>query len=398
MDSEDIMIAGVRIGTAAAGIRYQGRDDLVIFELAEGATTSAVFTQNRFAAAPVVVARKHLGITMPRYLLINAGNANAGTGQTGMDDALASCQHVAKAAGCQTEAVLPFSTGVIGEYLPMEKLLSGIDQAMTSTGDNHWSAAAKAILTTDTRIKLSQLEFSVNTNACRVMGIAKGSGMIHPSMATMLAFICTDAKISAELLQLALNEAIDESFNCITVDGDTSTNDACVVSATGQGELLITDEGPEFEVFKAKLTRVCKELAEAIVRDGEGATKLVRIRVEKGLNKTQCREIAFTVAHSPLVKTALFGQDPNWGRILAAVGRADADDFDLEAVEIYLDDVCIVRNGERDKDYTEDAGAQVMKQPEITIRIILNQSLAEAEILTSDLSHEYVSINADYRS
>ncbi|TNF91576.1 MAG: bifunctional glutamate N-acetyltransferase/amino-acid acetyltransferase ArgJ [Gammaproteobacteria bacterium] len=398
MTSDDLMIDGVRLGVTSAGIRYQGRDDVVLFELVDGTTTCAVFTQNRFAAAPVVIAREHLLTTMPRYLLINAGNANAGTGKTGMNDARASCAHVAKQAGCAAEAVLPFSTGVIGEYLPMDKLTIGIDKAMLALEQNQWPAAAKAILTTDTRTKTSHHEYTLNAKACRMTGIAKGSGMIHPNMATMLAFISTDASIPTNLLQLALNEAVDNSFNCITVDGDTSTNDACVVSATGQGELSINEEGPEFDVFKAKLTRVCKELAEAIIRDGEGATKFVRIKIEKGLNRQQCREIAFTVALSPLVKTALFGQDPNWGRILAAIGRARVEDFDLDKVEIYLDDVCIVRKGERDPEYTEDAGAQVMKQAEITIRVILNQADAQAEVLTSDLSHDYVSINADYRS
>lgn len=395
---ENHHIKGIKIGVSAAGIRYQDRDDVVVLELCEGSTTAATFTQNRFAAAPVIVARENLNKTDTRYLLINAGNANAGTGKQGMSDAIASCEYLANQIDCSHEAILPFSTGVIGEYLPMDKLQAGIDAAMTNLIEDNWQAAANAILTTDTRAKLFTHEFTLNGKVCRITGMTKGSGMIHPNMATMLAFVATDAAVPQPLLQKALSLAVDDSFNCITVDGDTSTNDACVVCATGRGELTVTDDDMALEVFTAKLTLVCQQLAEMIIKDGEGATKLARIKVSGGRNKEECKTIAYTVALSPLVKTALFGQDPNWGRILAAVGRAPVDEFDLSKVEIYLDDICIVRNGERDKWYTEEDGARVMQRDEITIHINMNVGDIEAVILTSDLSHDYVSINADYRS
>lgn len=392
------IIDGISIGTAAAGIRYKDRDDLVIFELPDSATTAATFTRNRFAAAPVIIAKKHLAQSSTKFLLINAGNANAGTGQQGMEDALASCQHLAESGGVSAENVLPFSTGVIGEYLPMDKLLKGIDAAQQSCSPQNWQAAAAAIMTTDTKAKLISEEFSINGKPCRITGICKGSGMIHPNMATMLAFVATDAALPTGLLQQASSQAVEDSFNCITVDGDTSTNDACVVCATGKGELFITEDDLVLEAFTAKLTLVCKQLAELIIRDGEGATKLARIKVNGGRDREECKTIAYTVALSPLVKTALFGQDPNWGRILAAVGRAPVDEFDLSKVDIFLDDVCIIRQGEKDKWYTEEDGVQVMQRPEITIQINMNQGDTSVEILTSDLSHDYVSINADYRS
>jgi len=391
-------INGIKIGVSAAGIRYQDRDDVVIFELAEGSSTAATFTQNRFAAAPVVVARKNLNKANTRYLLINAGNANAGTGEQGMSDAVASCEHLAKQIDSSSEAILPFSTGVIGEYLPMEKLQAGIDTAVANLTEDNWQAAAYAIMTTDTQAKQFTHEFTLNGKTCRITGITKGSGMIHPNMATMLAFVATDAVIPQALLYKALAFAVDDSFNCITVDGDTSTNDACVVCATGQGELALTTDDMALEVFSAKLTLVCKQLAEMIIQDGEGATKLARIKVSGGRNRQECKTIAYTVALSPLVKTALFGQDPNWGRILAAVGRAPIDEFDLSKIEIHLDDICIVKNGERDKWYSEEDGVRIMQRDEITIGINMNLGDAEIEILTSDLSHDYVSINADYRS
>jgi len=391
-------IKGIKIGVSAAEIRYQGRDDVVIFELCEGTTTAATFTSNRFAAAPVMVAKEHLNKADTYYLLVNAGNANAGTGQQGMQDAKASCHYLADQADTRAETVLPFSTGVIGEYMPMDKLNAGVDAAMANLLEDNWQAAANAIMTTDTKAKLFSHEFTVNGKSCRITGIAKGSGMIHPDMATMLAFVATDANIPRTLLQNALSQAVDDSFNCITVDGDTSTNDACVVGATGQGELTLGDDDMSLQVFTAKLTLVCRQLAEMIILDGEGATKLARIKVSGGRNREECKTIGYTVALSPLVKTALFGQDPNWGRILAAVGRAPVDEFDLSKVDIHLDDVCIVRQGERDEWYLEEDGARVMQRDEITIHINMNQGDADIEILTSDLSHDYVSINADYRS
>ena len=390
-------VDGIRLGVSSAGIRYSDRDDLVIFELSDNTTTAATFTQNRFAAAPVTIARNHIRQSQTQYLLINAGNANAGTGKQGFEDALASCDYLARARGCQAENILPFSTGVIGEYLPMEKLFTGIDAALSNMSEGNWQAAANAIMTTDTKAKLVSHDFTLNGKNCRITGMAKGSGMIHPNMATMLAFVTTDATIADELLSEALVQAVDDSFNCITVDGDTSTNDACVVCATGAGKLKINDT-TGLEVFTAKLTQVCQQLAEMIIRDAEGASKFVRIRVSGGRSKEECKTIGYTVALSPLVKTALFGQDPNWGRILAAVGRAPVDDFDLSTIDIYLDDICIVRKGERDEWYAEEDGARIMQRDSVTIHVAMNQGDFEAEILTSDLSHDYVSINADYRS
>jgi len=394
----DHTIRGIRVGVADANIRYTGRDDLTVFELAQGTTTAATFTRNRFAAAPVIVARGHLRAHPPRYLLINSGNANAGTGQRGLHDANASCALLAEQTGCTVEEILPFSTGVIGEYMPMDKMQPGISKALSGLSGDGWEAAANAIMTTDTTAKLVTHEFTLNAQPCRITGIAKGSGMIHPNMATMLAFVATDAHVPSTLLQKALKYAVDDSFNCITVDGDTSTNDACVACATGQGTLNINEDDMALEAFTAKLTLVCRQLAELIIRDAEGATKLARIRVEGGRTTEECRTVGFTVALSPLVKTALYGQDANWGRILAAVGRAPIDDFDLNQIEIYLDEICIVRNGEREPYYTEEDGARIMQRPELTIRINLNLGDHKTEILTSDLSHEYISINADYRS
>ena len=397
-DTVEAVIPGIRLGVSAANICYSDRDDIAILELGEKTTTAATFTRNRFAAAPVVIAKKHLATHQPRYLLINAGNANAGTGIQGINDAIASCELLAQLAGCATEEILPFSTGVIGEYLPMDKLLAGIRSARQQLAENNWLAAGKAILTTDTTEKLVSHEFTLNGKPCHITGMAKGSGMIHPNMATMLAFIATDASVTPSLLQQALSNAVDNSFNCITVDGDTSTNDACVVCATGQSELNFDSDDMALEVFTAKLTHVCQQLAELIIRDAEGATKLMRVRVEGGRNSQECRSMGFTVAQSSLVKTAMFGQDANWGRILAAVGRAPIEDFDLNKVDIYLDEINIVSKGEREKYYLEEDGARIMQRPEITIRINLNMGDANAEILSSDLSHAYVSINADYRS
>ena len=392
-------IDGIRLGVAAAGIRYTDRDDVVVIELGQAATTAATFTRNRFAAAPVTVARDHLAKSAGiRYLLINAGNANAGTGTRGMQDAQASCSYLAEQAGTDSSAVLPFSTGVIGEHLPLDKLCQGIDQALNDLSEHNWARAASAIMTTDTLPKLVSHAFTLNGKTCHITGMAKGSGMIHPDMATLLAFVATDATVPDKVLQQALLTAVDDSFNSITVDGDTSTNDACVAIATGKGPVQISDDEQEQQVITAKITLVCQQLAELIIKDAEGATKLARIRVTGGRNREECKTIGYTVALSPLVKTALFGSDPNWGRILAAVGRAPVDTFDLGKVNIFLDDICIVSNGEPDQWYTEEDGAQVMQRNELTVKIDMGMGDAEAEILTSDLSHDYVSINADYRS
>lgn len=397
-ESDNFSIAGIRIGVTEAGIRYTGRDDLAIFELAEGSTTAATFTLNRFAAAPVQLARQHLIASSSRYLLINAGNANAGTGSQGMADAKASCRLVADMCDCELSEVLPFSTGIIGEYLPMDKLASGIGKAVRQFHKDNWQAAAAAIMTTDTRPKIVREEFTLNGEHCNITGIAKGSGMIHPDMATMLAFLATDATVPQGILQQVLNRVVEDSFNCITVDGDTSTNDACVVTATGKGSVIINDDELFIEAFAAKLSSACKTLAEMIIRDGEGATKLARIQVNGSRSRSESKIVAYTVALSPLVKTALFGQDANWGRILAAVGRSPIEHLDISRVDIYLDDVCIIKEGEKNRWYSEEDGAAVMQRHEIIIRIELNQGESDIEVLTSDLSHDYVSINTGYRS
>jgi len=356
-----------------------------------------VFTQNAFCAAPVIVAREHLSQEQPVCLLINTGNANAGTGEAGIHDARLCCESVAKQAGCVPRAVLPFSTGVIGESLPVEKILAGIPDALAQLDEHGWAAAATGILTTDTVPKGASEKIEIDGQAVTITGIAKGAGMIRPDMATMLAFIATDANIGRDSLQDCLSHAVGRSFNRITVDGDTSTNDACVLVATGKGMAL--EPGTQgYTQFSEALTDICARLARAIVRDGEGATRFVTIAVEEGGTTDECLQLAYTIAHSPLVKTALFAGDPNWGRILAAVGRAGLADLDLSQIEIYLDEVCIVRGGGRAADYTEAAGQQVMDRKEVTIRVVLNRGACNEAVWTCDLSYDYVKINAEYRT
>ena len=368
-------------------------------EVAAGSATAAVFTQNAFCAAPVIVAREHLALQQPGYLLVNTGNANAGTGDAGMRDARECCAALAGHAGCSEQAVLPFSTGVIGEPLPAGKIQSSLVTALQRLDEHGWSDAATGILTTDTVAKGASKKIVLDGETVTVTGIAKGSGMIRPDMATMLAFIATDATVERDVLQDCLLAAMERSFNRITVDGDTSTNDACVLVATGKsGAPAITREGLNYELFSSAVTDVCRQLAQAIVRDGEGATRFVTIAVESGRSCDECLDVAYTIAHSPLVKTALFAGDPNWGRILAAVGRAGVTGLDLEAIQIYLDDVCVVRDGGRAPDYTEAAGQQVMDRKDITIRVVLNRGESSEEIWTCDLSYDYVKINAEYRT
>ena len=388
------------MSAAAAGIRYQGRDDLALMALPAGTRCAAVFTRNAFCAAPVLVAKRQLAVTSPRYLLINSGNANAGTGEQGLADAAASCAALAVLAGCRAEEVLPFSTGVIGENMPLSRLEAALPTALERLCEDAWPDAAQAIMTTDTVPKLATRRFTVAGRTAVVTGIAKGAGMIRPDMATMLAFLTTDPAVDQALLRSCLRAAVETSFNAITIDGDTSTNDACVLAATGTlGNAPLDDPGsPDFAAFRAAVEAVCRELATAIVRDGEGATKLVRIRVEAARDAAEARRVADTIAHSPLVKTALFAADPNWGRILAAVGRADVDRLDIAAVHIRLGDLCIVSRGERDPDYTEAAGQAVMKEKEIEIRVALGRGEAATEVLTCDLSYDYVRINAEYRT
>ena len=393
-------VPGVRLSSVAAGIRYEGRDDLVLMELPEGARCAAVFTRNAFCAAPVLVAKEHLATASPRYLLINSGNANAGTGEQGLADARASCAAVATLTGCRAEEVLPFSTGVIGENLPTERLEAALPSALEHLREAAWPESVRAIMTTDTVPKLASRRFAAAGRTAVVSGMAKGAGMICPDMATMLAFIATDLAVDQELLQRCLSDAVDVSFNTITVDGDTSTNDACVLAAAGTlGNVPLDDtESADFLAFCGAVEEVCRELATAIVRDGEGATKLVTVLVEEGLDYAEARRVADTIAHSPLVKTALFASDPNWGRILAAVGRAKVEGLDIDAVRVWLGDVCIVSRGGRDPDYTETAGQAIMEEKEIRIRVALGRGEAAAELLTCDLSYDYVRINAEYRT
>jgi glutamate N-acetyltransferase/amino-acid N-acetyltransferase len=393
-------VAGVRLGSAAAEIRYRGRDDLVVMELAEGARCAAVFTRNAFCAAPVVAARRHLALASPRYLLINSGNANAGTGSQGLADAEACCTELARIGGCSRERVVPFSTGVIGEDLPLGRMQAVFPRLLKALDDEGWPAAARAIMTTDTRPKLVSRQVALGGQMATVTGMAKGAGMICPDMATMLAFLATDAAVAQDLLQICLERAVAPSFNSITVDGDTSTNDACVLAATGrQTAPVLKDAGSaDFATLCGAVEAVCLELAKSIVADGEGATKLVAVAVEGALDEAEARRVAYTVAHSPLVKTALFAADPNWGRILAAVGRADLQGLDIDAVRIWLDDVCIVRGGGRAPEYRELAGRAVMDRAEFGIRVDLGRGEARTRVLTCDLSYDYVRINAEYRT
>lgn len=394
-------VKGIRIGITQAGVKYQDRNDLVIFELAEGSRVSGVFTLNAFCAAPVQVAKEHLQAADTRYLVINTGNANAGTGPQGMTDALATCDELAKLTGVDANQVLPFSTGVIGEPLPMDKLLAGLSPALDNLADNVWPTAAEGIMTTDTLPKgySSQIELS-ESETITVSGISKGAGMIMPNMATMLAYLTTDAVIAKPLLDDMCKELADKSFNRVTVDGDTSTNDSCMLIATAQTDMeeISSKEDPRYTAVFNALLNAFLILSHAIVRDGEGATKFVTMEVQQAANVQEALDVAYTVAHSPLVKTALFASDANWGRILAAVGRAGVKEMVLEDIDIYLDDVCIVKNGGRAESYTEEAGAAVFAQQEITISIRLGRGEVTEKVWTTDLSHDYVSINADYRS
>ena len=393
-------VHGIRLGTAAAAIKKPGRRDLVVMEIDTGASCAAVFTQNAFCAAPVVLARKHLLQTTPRYLLINTGNANAGTGAQGLHDAAASCSALAHLAHCRSDAVLPFSTGVIGEPLPVDKIVRGLSEAYAALSDAGWEDAAHGIMTTDTVPKGVSRKIDIEGNSVTITGIAKGSGMIRPDMATMLAFVATDAGVHQEVLQQCLSEAVQASFNRITVDGDTSTNDACVLIATGNSKLARIDHinHPAYRILCDAITQVCSELAQLIVRDGEGATKFITVRVSGGASEQECNDVAYTIAHSPLVKTAFFASDPNWGRILAAVGRAGISDLDLARITLHLDDVCIVRDGGRAPDYEEKLGQDIMRKSEITIDVDLARGAHTTTVWTCDFSYDYVRINAEYRT
>ena len=393
-------VAGVKIGISEAYIRYKNRRDLVVFELAEGSNVAAVFTKNAFCAAPVQLARRHIQQTAPRYLVINTGNANAGTGLRGLETAAETCQALANLTNTTAVQVLPFSTGVIGEQLPVDRLIAGLPAALKDLSVGAWNDAAVGIMTTDTLPKGASEQFEVDGQRYTVTGISKGAGMIRPNMATMLSFVATDALIAQPLLQDILRDVTEQSFNRITIDGDTSTNDACVLVATGHagGAEIASKEDSRYQAVFTVLQRVFLRLAQLIVRDGEGATKFITVRVEGGNNAQECCDIAYSVAHSPLIKTAFFASDPNWGRILAAVGKAGVEGLDVSRIQVWLDDVQICRNGGAAPDYTEAQGAAVMKQEEITIRIALGRGEAVDTVWTCDLSYDYVKINADYRS
>ncbi len=391
-------VKGIKLGTCNAGIKQTERDDVLVIEMAEGGSCAAVFTQNAFCAAPVTIAREHLALE-PRWLLVNSGNANAGTGKQGLQDAFATCAALATEVDGIAQQVLPFSTGVIGEPLPVEKMSSAIPAAVENMDETHWDRAARAIMTTDTFPKGISTVIEIGGKPVTITGISKGAGMIQPNMATMLGFVATDAAVEQELLQQCLATAVETSFNRISVDGDTSTNDACVLLASACSDASEILAGTaEYAIFADAVSAVCKRLAELIIRDGEGATKLIRIVVEQAQTNAEAVQIAKTIAHSPLVKTAFFASDPNWGRILAAVGRAGVENLDLDRITIYLGNVCIVENGGRSSGYTEHDGQRVMDQEEITVTVRLGRGDVAETVLTCDFSYDYVRINAEYRT
>ena len=402
-------VSGIALGTASAGIKETSRRDLVVMQIAENSSVAALFTKNAFCAAPVKVARSSLERYVPRYLVVNSGNANAGTGTRGINDAEATCAKIGELTRVNPSRVLPFSTGVIGEHLPIKLIMDALPSAIEALDQDGWEAAASAILTTDTRPKASSKRFAmpVSKDSCSepdiftqeqitVTGIAKGSGMIRPNMATMLSFIATDATIDNELLHMALTRAANKSFHRITVDGDTSTNDAVVLIATGQSGLIVDEVN--FDYFQAKLESVCVELAQACIRDGEGAVKFVSIVILNALHPDEALEVGYRVAESPLVKTALGASDANWGRILAAIGRAEIADLDIEKVDIYINELLVVHQGQRSADYSEKAGMIAMQAEDIEIKIALGRGDAGETLWTTDFGHEYVRINADYRT
>ena len=401
MQATELTVDGVEVAVVEAAIRYPNRKDVVLFKLAKGTHTAAIFTLNKFCAAPVQVAKKHIAQQPVEYLLINTGNANAGTGEQGMEDAQASCKQVAKLFSCQESAVLPFSTGVIGELLPMPALLKGIDACAKqfnkeAAAQHNLQDAGTGILTTDTREKTASKKVLIDGKTVKIAGIAKGSGMIKPNMATMLGFVFTDAEIKNEQLQGYLQTTADKSFNRITVDGDTSTNDALCLSATARSGVVIDSKNEE--LFLLALQEVMTDLAQQIIRDGEGATKFVEIKIDGAQSTEEALECAYTIAHSPLVKTALFASDPNWGRILAAVGRAPIVDLDVSKVQLFLGDVQIVENGGLAATYREEDGAKVMQQSDIVIAVDLGRGTSSEIVWTTDFSYDYVKINAEYRS
>lgn len=398
------VVKGVKIGSTQAYVRYPNRRDLVVFEFAEGSQVAGVFTQSAFAAAPVLLSKKHLNESssaqQPRYLIINTGNANAATGKLGLENATKTCAKLAELAHVQPHQVLPFSTGVIGEQLPIERLLNGIQPALDTLDEASWTDAAFGIMTTDTVPKGASEQFELDGITYTMTGISKGAGMIRPNMATMLSFVATDAPISQAMVQQLLQTTVEHSFNRITIDGDTSTNDSCIFVATAQvgGQEIQSRTDPRYTVVLDVLTRIMNRLAQLIVRDGEGATKFITVTVEGGANTQECCDVAYSISDSPLIKTALFASDPNWGRIVMAIGKAGIQNLDSSKVQVWLGDVQICLDGGANPDYTEEMGAAVMAEKEITIRVDLGRGQAKDTVYTCDLSYDYVKINADYRS
>lgn len=398
--SELLPVKGVRVSACSAELYRIKRKDLALISFSNNANCAAVFTQNAFCAAPVVIAKKHLEQRKPNFCLINSGNANAGLGERGIEDAMKVCRQLAHRADTSVESILPFSTGVIAEPLPVEKINNAMPDLLNALEEDGWNDVADAITTTDTLAKGFSKRVNLADGEITITGIAKGSGMIRPDMATMLAFIATDANVDATILQSVLYEVVEDSFNCINVDGDTSTNDACFIVATGESntaEIQRFDEGSGL-LFKNALLEICIYLAQSIVRDGEGASKFISICINDGTTNRECREVALTIANSPLVKTAFFASDPNWGRILAAIGRSSFSALDIDKISISLNDVKIVESGQRAENYTEEDGQRVMSQEEIIVHISLGRGSASAVIWTCDLSYEYVRINSEYRS
>lgn len=397
-------IKGVSLGIASAGIKKIGRQDLLVIAIAEGASVSGVFTQNAFCAAPVILSRRHLASGDIRYLLVNSGNANACTGDKGLQDALTTCDALAELSGVEARQILPFSTGVIGEFLPVEKIIAALpvvlESVLEDVREDGWERAARTIMTTDTRPKGASVQFEYDGEILSVTGIAKGAGMIKPNMATMLAYIATDAVVAQPLLDEMVRYAADKSFNRICIDGDTSTNDACILIASGQAGLPMLTEarGDLYQRLLDAVVSVHQQLAQAIVRDGEGATKFVTVRVQGGENTDECSKVAYAISQSPLVKTALYASDPNWGRIVAAVGYAGVQGLNPNKVNVWLDDVQIVDGGCRAASYSEAAGQVVVNKVEFEVRVDLQRGKCEEVVWTSDLSHDYVTINAEYRS
>jgi len=393
-------VSGIKLSACSAGIYKKQRPDLALIACDKGSATAAVFTSNAFCAAPVIVARDHLQKTSPLYLLINAGNANAGMGDKGIADADFLCRKLSLLAKCQKAAVLPFSTGVIGEPLPVEKITNSLPRLLSAMSEDGWPKVTRAIMTTDTIAKGISRQVNIKGRNITITGIVKGSGMIKPDMATMLAFIATDAAVDKSILQRILKEAVEHSFNRISVDGDTSTNDACVLIATGKSGagVIRSMQGAAARILRESITEVCMYLAQAVIRDGEGATKFVTLEINQGRNTAECKKVAYAIAQSPLVKTALFASDPNWGRIIAAIGRAGIKKLKVNDTRVFIDNVCLFEHGSRARDYSETSGREVFRKQEIKLRVDLGRGQANYQYWTCDLSDAYIRINAEYRT